>query len=319
MDIYIPGIQICDVALAKPLDDVLKEHQTTSDLGFSAARNILDQKNITDQIGFLIFSSRTPDYRGPATSIILQGRLELTTNCQAFDLPNGINAFEVGLATLGGLLASSNANYGLLIIGECNDQLLDEGLGKGTFNNLAAAILVEKAQNSKIHLGSLTLSDFWKAVWMKKGAFRAEKEAFLHQIDSSENKITIDVNRLKIFNIIQENLSLLSQKAKDLNVGIVIVTTMDTQLSDMILNYFNTIFENTISVSTPKYSTVPNSAQQLMQLKNILESVHLTTEKIMTVSLGDGLQLSHAFFNLNLQSTITLVNSDTVFEEGVYK
>jgi 3-oxoacyl-[acyl-carrier-protein] synthase-3 len=52
------------------------EHQTCSDLGFRAASELLEQKGVKpEEIGAVIFSSHSPDYRRPATAFVLQYRL----------------------------------------------------------------------------------------------------------------------------------------------------------------------------------------------------------------------------------------------------
>ncbi len=52
------------------------EHQTTSDLGYFAAKQLLDHKHVNpEEIGALIFSSHSPDYRRPSTAFVLQYRL----------------------------------------------------------------------------------------------------------------------------------------------------------------------------------------------------------------------------------------------------
>ena len=52
------------------------EHQTCSDLGFRASQESLAHKSVDpSEIGAIIFSSHSPDYRRPATSFVLQYRL----------------------------------------------------------------------------------------------------------------------------------------------------------------------------------------------------------------------------------------------------
>lgn len=52
------------------------EHQTCSDLGYRAARELLAHKGIKpEEIGTLLFSSHSPDYRRPSTAFVLQHRL----------------------------------------------------------------------------------------------------------------------------------------------------------------------------------------------------------------------------------------------------
>ena len=55
------------------------EHQTASDLGYAAARLLLEKKEVDpSEIGAVVFSSHSPDYRRPSTAFILQHGLGLS-------------------------------------------------------------------------------------------------------------------------------------------------------------------------------------------------------------------------------------------------
>ena len=61
---------------------------------FAAAEKLIADNNIDrNEIDLLIFISQTPDYRMPATSVLLQDRLELSNSCIAFDVNLGCSAF----------------------------------------------------------------------------------------------------------------------------------------------------------------------------------------------------------------------------------
>ena len=69
------------------------ENTCSSDLCFAAAEKLLKDNNIDRlEIDLLVFISQTPDYRMPATSLILQERLGLSHNCIAFDITLGCSA-----------------------------------------------------------------------------------------------------------------------------------------------------------------------------------------------------------------------------------
>lgn len=71
----------------------------SSDLCFAAAEKLIADNNIDrNEIDLLIFISQTPDYRMPATSVLLQDRLELSNSCIAFDVNLGCSAFMYGLS-----------------------------------------------------------------------------------------------------------------------------------------------------------------------------------------------------------------------------
>ena len=75
----------------------------SSDLCFAAAEKLLTDNSIDrSEIDLLVFISQTPDYRMPATSILLQHRLGLPQSCVAFDINLGCAAFCYGLSVVYG-------------------------------------------------------------------------------------------------------------------------------------------------------------------------------------------------------------------------
>jgi len=90
-----------------------------SDLCLAAAEKLLEElKWDKKEIGCLIFVSQTPDYRLPATSCILQSRLELSNECMAFDISLGCSGWIYGLTTISSILSSGNFTKGLLLVGD---------------------------------------------------------------------------------------------------------------------------------------------------------------------------------------------------------
>ena len=70
------------------------ENTCASDLCFAAAEKLIADNNIDkSEIDLLVFLSQTPDYRMPATSILLQDRLGLPMSTMAFDIQLGCSGF----------------------------------------------------------------------------------------------------------------------------------------------------------------------------------------------------------------------------------
>lgn len=75
------------------------EKTCSSDLCFAATEKLFADNDIDrSEIDLLIFISQTPDYRMPATSVILQHRLGLPNSTIAFDINLGCSAFMYGLS-----------------------------------------------------------------------------------------------------------------------------------------------------------------------------------------------------------------------------
>jgi len=95
-----------------------------SDLCFAAAEKLLYDLNVDrSEIDLLVFVSQTPDYRMPATSVILQNRLGLTHNTIAFDLNMGCSGFIYGMSVIYSMMERSNLRKALLLDGETRSRV----------------------------------------------------------------------------------------------------------------------------------------------------------------------------------------------------
>lgn len=93
---------------------------TTTDLCAAAANRLLadDSPHQPDEIDIVILVSQSPDYRLPASSILLQDRLGLGRDVIAFDIGLGCSGYVHGLSVMGGLLRSLGLRKGLLLAGD---------------------------------------------------------------------------------------------------------------------------------------------------------------------------------------------------------
>ena len=122
----------------------------SSDLCFAAAEKLISDNNIDkSEIDLLVFISQTPDYRMPATSVILQDRLGLSNNTIAFDINLGCSAFIYGLSVVYSMMQNSNLRKALVLDGETRSKVYSlnsdgsrEGLIKidaGGYRNMSSA------------------------------------------------------------------------------------------------------------------------------------------------------------------------------------
>lgn len=100
------------------------ENTCSSDLCFAAAEKLIEDNRIDrSEIDLLIFISQTPDYRMPATSVILQERLHLPNSTIAFDINLGCSAFLYGLSTVYALMQQKGLRKALLLDGETRSKV----------------------------------------------------------------------------------------------------------------------------------------------------------------------------------------------------
>jgi len=119
----------------------------SSDLCFAAAEKLLTDNSIDrSEIDLLVFISQTPDYRMPATSILLQHRLGLPQSCVAFDINLGCAAFCYGLSVVYGMMQGSGIRKALLLDGETRSKVYSPKDRRSAFifGDAGVAALIEK-------------------------------------------------------------------------------------------------------------------------------------------------------------------------------
>ena len=123
------------------------EGTCSSDLCFAAAeRLIIDNEIQRSEIDLLVFVSQTPDYRMPATSVLLQNRLGLEHNTIAFDLNLGCSGFIYGLSIVYSMMERSGLRKALLLDGETRSRIYSPKDRKTAFlfGDAGVAALIER-------------------------------------------------------------------------------------------------------------------------------------------------------------------------------
>lgn len=96
----------------------------SSDLCFAAAEKLFADNDVNrEEIDLLVFVSQTPDYRMPATSILLQHRLGLPSTTIAFDVNLGCSGFLYGLSIVYSFMEHSGLRKALLLDGETRSKV----------------------------------------------------------------------------------------------------------------------------------------------------------------------------------------------------
>ena len=109
------------------------ENTCSSDLCFAAAEKLFADNAIDrNEIDLLVFISQTPDYRMPATSVILQHKLGLPNTTIAFDINLGCSAFIYGMSVVYALMVNSGLRKALILDGETRSKVYSPKRGRLT-------------------------------------------------------------------------------------------------------------------------------------------------------------------------------------------
>lgn len=95
------------------------ENTCVSDLCLAAAERLLADNDIDrSEIDLLVLATHSPDYKVPATSILLQHRMGLPTTTIAFDVNLGCSGFLYGMGIVYAMMEGRGLRKALLLAGE---------------------------------------------------------------------------------------------------------------------------------------------------------------------------------------------------------
>lgn len=147
-----------------------------SDLCYAAAEKLITDNNIDrSEIDLLIFISQTPDYRMPATSILLQDRLNLSQSCIAFDISLGCSAFIYGLSVAYSFLQSGNLRKVLILDGETRSKVYSPKDRRSAFlfgDGGVAALIERKPEFGRSHFSINSDGSRGDLIMIKGGGYR---------------------------------------------------------------------------------------------------------------------------------------------------
>ena len=119
----------------------------SSDLCFAAAEKLITDNAIDrNEIDLVLFLSQTPDYRMPATSILLQNRLGLPMSTMAFDVSLGCSGFISALSIVYSMMQNKGFRKALLLNGETRSKVYSRKDRREAFifGDAGVAALIER-------------------------------------------------------------------------------------------------------------------------------------------------------------------------------
>lgn len=188
---------------------VVEPGQTTSDLCFQAAEQLLEElKWERNEISLLIFVSQSRDYIIPSTSTILQDRLKLPKTCMAIDINLGCSGYVYGLSVISSMMKAANLNKGLLLVGDLSN-VTSAYRDKSTyplFGDAGTATALElKSGHAPMQFNLQTDGSGYDAIIIQDGGVRnlVSKKSFTTKKYGEgiyRNRLQITLNGIEVFN-----------------------------------------------------------------------------------------------------------------------
>jgi len=150
------------------------EGTCASDLCFSAAERLIETMKLDrSEIDALIFTTQYPDYRMPATGIILQHLLGLPQTTFAFDLPLGCSGFVYGLSIAFNLCNQPQFNQVLILNGDVKERIKTDKAMSLLFGHSGTATLIRKTdRGNPTYLSLHSDGSRWQAIHIPAGGCR---------------------------------------------------------------------------------------------------------------------------------------------------
>lgn len=307
-DIAIDGL-----AAAVPKGIYAAEEQTASDLGYVAARALLDFKKITaESLGAVIFVSKTPDYRSPATATVLHNRLGLSTDCIAYDINLGGAGFIYGLQAGASVAGAINKPYVLLVIGDTVSKQLDgRFINDFDLRDGAAAFLIgQKKDAQPVFISLMADGNGYSSFMVPGGGFRQglSKDYLIIDLEAIEKYFsdTIPVSVLSFMEKI---------KKRFVDYDHMVFGMVNRRLTEKILYKLN-IANDIVPVSTYRYGYTEGSYIPIL-LCELLHQTENIKARILTVASGEGYSWGLADFFVNSSDVLPVIETDEIYDKGI--
>jgi 3-oxoacyl-[acyl-carrier-protein] synthase-3 len=165
-----------------PYRRLADEGTCASDFCYAAAERLIKTMKIDrSEIDALIYTTQSPDYRMPATGVILQHRLGLPKTTLSFDLPLGCSGFVYGLSMAFNLCRQPHINQVLILDGESTKwKKLKNNKGGLIITSSAllwghggtAALIRKTDRRNPTYLSLLSDGSRWQSLHTPAGGYR---------------------------------------------------------------------------------------------------------------------------------------------------
>lgn len=306
------------------------EHQTCSDLGYRAARELLAHKGVSPQeIGVLIFSSHSPDYRRPSTAFVLQYRLGIPEEAVCYDISLGCSSLVVGMQTMASIMATSEMKYGLLFVGDTAGKSvnLNDRSSAMLFGEAGAVMLFEKTDRETDEINALIRSDGsgFKYMIIPGGGYRN-----LHA--SEEPQLCADGNERTLMNSFIQGTSVFTFTIFDVPRLITdFLAKSGTSPEDYDCFAFHQanlyILKQIAKKTKIPFKKMPitldrygntSGASAIVSLCDVYgNSDSSEIIKVMACGFGIGISLGATSFEINTNDILPIMEDDEIYTEGL--
>lgn len=300
----------------------LDDNLTASDLGFPAAKKLLEELDWDPKdVDALIFVSQTPDYLCPATACILQDRLGISKECFAEDIELGCSGWVYGLGTISSLLQNGDMKKALLIAGDARFQYKGGKYLTPLFGYATTVTAVEYEKGSDgffFHYG--TDGSGYDAIMINDGGSRNQitEKSFIEE-DTDGNKTVPICPRMKGMDVFAFGISTAPKSIKKLgehygfnylDADYFLFHQANLKMNQTI-NKKLKLDENKVPMSMTHFGNTSSASIPLTVVTEIRDIVRNGRHKFIGCGFGVGLSWGTVYFELDNPVIPDLVEVDS--------
>lgn len=284
-----------------------------SDLCFEAADNLLTQMAINrNEVNMLILISQMPDYKCPATSIILQDRLGLPTSTAAFDINLGCSGFVYGLSIAYAFAAQPHIHNVLLLNGETRSRAFsykDKSAGL-LFGDGGSACLIGKQKEDAESCFSLNSDGSrFDYIIIKSGGYRyPSNSSSLEEKEYPDGSIRNDEHAVMkgegifefaitdVFKNIKETMEHTSENIE--TIDLFIFHQANKFITDHIAKKLKIPIDK-VPYSLDRFGNISSVSIPLTMVTEVANLIKLSKKRILLSGFGIGLSWATAIIDLD--------------------
>lgn len=306
------------------------EHQTASDLAYTAANELLNKKEINrNEIGALVFGTTSPDYRRPASAFVIQKRLGLSVESAVFDISLGCSSLLYGLQVVSSMMTCSDIKKALLVLGDTASKTTnpEDRASIMIVGDSGVALLLEKSEEAT-PITSLVRSDGngYKYLIVPGGGYRNLHASTAEELCSDGNKRSLHNSFMQGTSVFTFTISDVPKLLKDyLSITDTTIDDYDTfafhQANLYILKQISKKLKipyEKMVMSIDKFGNT-SGASPIVSLCEVYGGTGSKKLRTMLCGFGVGLSWGVTALELDTADILPVIEDDTIFEEGLIK
>ena len=305
-----------------------EEFQTASDMATTAARHLLEKKNIDpSEINALVFGTHSPDYKRPASAFVIQKQLGISTEATVFDISLGCSAAVYGIQVVSSMMVNSDIDKAILVVGDTAGKTTNpkDRASIMLIGEASVAILFEKTKES-FPMTSIMRSDGdgYRHLIVPAGGYRNLNA-------NRKEEICLDGNSRSLYNSFMNGTSVFTFTITDVPKCIKdfmkITGTKVEDYDSFAFHQANLLILKQIAkkLSIPfekmpiTLSTYGNTsgASPILTLCDAYGDIDGKLIKVMMIGFGVGISWGVTSFDINTSNIFPIIEDDAVFREGI--